>query len=127
MKLESETREGIVVFTLAGSAMQATQQELTDLFSELKEQGGKRMILDLTSTDALPSRVLGQLLGATHAIEEKGGRLAVVVSADPIRFPLFRLGIDRLVSIFNTLDDALAALKAETSSGHVSREATDQA
>lgn len=126
MKFQSETREDITVLTLVGNCKQADPKELAAVFSELKGHGGKRLVLDLSATDALPSRILGQVLAATYTIEEKGGRIAVVTDSESIRVALVRLGMDKLVSVFDNLEDALSALKAEAASGDVTQDTNDQ-
>jgi anti-sigma B factor antagonist len=73
----------------------------------LRARRPPRVVLDLTGVEFVDSMGLGVVLGALKRIRADGGSLRVVVATDRVRKALALTGLDRLLSVFDTLDDAL--------------------
>jgi anti-sigma B factor antagonist len=92
-----------------------------DLYSapELKKRvlaaidaGKTRIVVDLANTTFIDSTTLGVLVGARKRLRLKEGKLAVVCP-DPDKLALFEMtGLDRVFSIHDDRDSALAAVRS---------------
>ena len=75
----------------------------------LVAEGPNRIVVDLTGATFVDSTTLGVLLGAVKRLRLIGGELVIVCSDLNIRRILSITLLDRAFTIYDTLDDALAA------------------
>lgn len=101
--------DGIVVVEVAGEIDLDTAPDLdTALRVALREAGAGGCIADLTHVTFLSSRGLTTLLNATQAAEERREPLRIVVDSNrPVIRPIEITGLDEVLSLFHTVDEAM--------------------
>jgi anti-sigma B factor antagonist len=108
--LETTTiKDDEFVVALTGDVDLYTAPDLKAELVRLTEQGGKRIIIDLTPTTFIDSTTLGVLLGGLKRLRAVGGELVLVCVDRNIR-KIFEITLlDRVFPIFETREEALAA------------------
>lgn len=113
MNVEFAEHNGVLVaFVLADQIDASSAGSFRDNILSRIEQGYKRIILDLTKVDFIDSSGLGAIISALKNLGENG-ELAICGVNEPV-MSLFRLTrMNRIFNIFNSQEEALAALKAK--------------
>jgi anti-sigma B factor antagonist len=100
--------QGRSIVDVTGEVDVHTAPELDVAVSTLISEGNSRIIVDLSGVDFLDSTGLGVLVKALKRVRETDGSLDVVASADRIT-KVFRItGLDAVIGIHASVDDALA-------------------
>lgn len=96
--------------TADGELDVGTAPELRRVVNAALDDAGGTLIVDLTEVTFMDSTTLGVLIGAYNRLRETGGVLALVCPDDRIR-RVFRItGLDKVFTLFNTVDEATTAL-----------------
>ena len=110
--LEIDERARAAVVTLRGELdahdaprLRADLVAAVERASELAES--PRVVLDLTSVGFLDSRVLGTIVGALRRVREAEGELLVVLPETPARRIFEITGLDRVLTLSPSRDEAL--------------------
>jgi anti-anti-sigma factor len=74
---------------------------------------GSAVVVDLSGVTHMDSSGLAALIDAHQAVQERRGRLALVVSSEPVRRTIEVRGLDRVFRILPTREEALAALAGQ--------------
>jgi anti-sigma B factor antagonist len=106
----TETVDGCVVVTPTGALDVATSPPLHTLLHQCLDEGATRLVLDLTQVDFIDSTALRVLVSMHKRMLETGG-FAVVCPHARIRRIFDLTALDRVLTLTETLDEALAALK----------------
>jgi anti-sigma B factor antagonist len=102
------------VIAVGGEIDLFTAPDLKAAIGESLEGGRARVVVDLTDTTFLDSSGLGVLVGALQRLRDRGGALSIV-SVDPSIARTFSItGLDQILAIRETRDEAVAALETET-------------
>jgi len=104
-----ELGEGTFVVGLTGEVDLYTAPELKSELLRLVAEGPNRIVVDLSGATFVDSTTLGVLLGAVKRLRLIGGELVIVCADLNIRRILSITLLDRAFTIYDTLDDALAA------------------
>jgi anti-sigma B factor antagonist len=104
-----QAAEGIYVVALTGEVDLYTAPELKSELLRLVAEEPERIVVDLSGATFVDSTTLGVLLGAVKRLRMIGGELVIVCSDLNIRRILSITLLDRAFTIYDTLDDALAA------------------
>lgn len=110
MEIQLSTREvqGRSVVEVTGEVDVYTAPSLDEELSRLIEEGRVNLVVDLSKVEFLDSTGLGVLVKALKRTREHGGSLAVVATADRIT-KVFRItGLDAVMSMHASVDDAVA-------------------
>ena len=99
--------EGQYVISLSGEVDLYTAPEFKQQLLEVIEQGGRDVIVDLSSTTFIDSTTLGVLVGGVKRLRPNGGRLSLVCSDRNITKIFEITGLDRVFAIHPTLEAAL--------------------
>lgn len=101
--------DGVVVVEVAGEVDLDTAPALdAALRGALREAGTGGCIADLTHVTFLSSRGLTTLLNAAQAAEERREPLRIVVDANrPVIRPIEITGLDEVLRLFHTVDEAM--------------------
>ncbi|HVJ87940.1 MAG TPA: STAS domain-containing protein [Caulifigura sp.] len=111
MKVEVETVEGVTIVRPLGRLDAVTSPELGKVLTELTAEPGARIVLDFSSSPFVASAGL-RVIVATAKKTMAGGRL-VLCGITPLVRQVFDLaGLDRIMKILNTSQEALAAAKS---------------
>ena len=107
---ETEEREQAVIVRFLRSAhVEARSSEpLGQLLSALKPSKPKPVVVDLGQLEWANSLFLGILVGMNKELQEQDRKVAVAGVSEQVRDMLRLTGVHRLLSISNSLEDALA-------------------
>jgi anti-sigma B factor antagonist len=97
------------VISLAGEVDLYTAPEFKQQLLDVIDQGAKEVIVDLTSTTFIDSTTLGVLVGGVKRLRTNEGQLVLVCSDRNITKIFEITGLDRVFTIHETRDAALAA------------------
>jgi anti-sigma B factor antagonist len=104
--------ESVVVLTLTGELDMLTAPELDIAIADAARKEPEAMIVDLTEVKFLATAGLNVLVAAYVQIT-RSGQFGIVADGVAVRRPLKLTGIDTLVMLFPTLEDALANFAVE--------------
>ena len=111
---ESHKADSIVI-KLQGEVDLYAAPELKDHVNRAIESGKTKLVLDLSEATFIDSTTLGILVSGMKRLRPRGGMLAVLCP-DPTMARIFDItGLNRMFSVHDTLESALAALDATTS------------
>jgi len=114
LTLEVRHEQDYLIVTAAGEIDISTVPRLRDCLFELAA-AGRPLVTDLDQISFIDSSGLAVLVGTAKRATACGGSLHAVCSRPKIR-QLFRLtGLDCLIPLAGTLDEALETLAARTS------------
>lgn len=100
----------IVVLAPAGELDLATAPGLSDAIRAAAYRQPAAMVVDLTKVTFLASAGMNALVSAHRLVARSGsGRFGVVANETATVRPLVLSGVDRMVTVFGLLDEALAA------------------
>lgn len=110
MKIESESLEGgVVKINLAGRMdVQGTQE--IDLKFNGYTATQRAVIVDMAAVDFLSSLGIRSLLLVGKAILKRGGKMVLLNPDSSVTHILQMAGIDTLIPIYKSLDEARAAV-----------------
>jgi anti-sigma B factor antagonist len=95
---------GYVDFDVAPQLKQRVVQRI--------EAGDRLLVIDLCDAGFIDSTAIGVLVGALKRLREVGGSLAVVCDNDNVRGIFEVVGLESVIPLHRTREDALAALLA---------------
>jgi anti-sigma B factor antagonist len=110
MKIDTQSQSGQVVISVREDRLDAhNSAELKDRFQRLLEEGGRRLVVDLSSVNFIDSSGLGALLSGYKNATQRGGTLILSGPKARVRamFELTRL--NRVFEIYPRLQEALAS------------------
>ena len=100
--------EGQHVISLSGEVDLYTAPEFKQQLLEVIEQGGRDVIVDLSSTTFIDSTTLGVLVGGVNRLRPAGGRLSIVCTDRNITKIFEITGLDTVFPIHESREEALA-------------------
>src|SRR4051794_24069228 len=106
---ESQLGHGIVL-AVAGEVDVASVDALREALAHADDDPPRDVWIDLTGVDFIDSTGLTVLVLAHRRLDDPVRRLALICPAGPVRRVLAIAGIDRVVPVHATRDDALAVL-----------------
>jgi anti-sigma B factor antagonist len=106
--------DGAVV-AVRGEVDLFTAPELKKSIGTAIEEGRVRIVVDLTETTFLDSSGLGVLVGALQRLRDRDGALSIVNVDPAIARTLSITGLDQILAIRPTRDEAVTALEAQPS------------
>lgn len=74
------------------------------------DEGSRHLVIDLTRTEFIDSTAIGVLVGALKRIQESSGSLAVVCTYENIRDIFALVGLDDMLPLHRSREDALSAI-----------------
>ncbi len=74
------------------------------------DEGSRHLVIDLSAAEFIDSTAIGVLVGALKRLQEAGGSLAVVCTNENIRYIFEVAGLDNMIPLHRSRDDALSAL-----------------
>lgn len=101
------------VIAVRGEVDLFTAPELKQAISDAIEGGRTRVVVDLAQTTFLDSSGLGVLVGALQRLRDRGGALSIVNVDAAIARTFSITGLDQILAIRETREDAIVALETE--------------
>jgi anti-sigma B factor antagonist len=107
---DSTTSDDVAVLVVGGEIDYEASPQLKERIAE-HLLADRRLVLDLSSATFIDSTAIGVLTGAVTRLREAGsGPLAVVCTHEKV-LQIFEItGLDRLVTVYRSCDEALSAL-----------------
>lgn len=103
--------DGIAAVNVGGEIDLATASILEAAIAEALAKGPAALIIDLSEVTFLASAGL-QILVATNQKVNKSARFAVVANGPATSRPIQLTGLDEIIPLYPTLDDALIAVRS---------------
>jgi anti-sigma B factor antagonist len=101
---------GVDVIAVTGYVDFDVSPRLKDCMVSRIETGARRLVIDLTDAGFIDSTAIGVLVGAHKRMLDRGGSFAVVCP-DPIIRGLFEtIGLDEVIDLPSSRDEAIASL-----------------
>lgn len=109
LEITIEQAEDYTVCRPEGELDAYTVGQFRESLAELSGSG--RLLIDLSKVPFMDSAGLGALIGGIRRVREADGEVAVVCSKDSLTRLLHTTGFDRIVSVKETVDEAVEALR----------------
>ena len=109
---DEEIDEQTHVISLGGEIDLYTAPEFKERMVELIEAGKKHIVVDLSEATFIDSTTLGVLVGGVKRLRPSGGGLALVCTDQNISKIFEITGLDRVFSIQESREDALASFSS---------------
>src|ERR1700728_1683661 len=106
-------REGVAVVSVGGEIDLSTAPAFESVIAEALEEDPPVLVIDLSEVTFMASVGL-RVLAATQEKVGKSIQLAVVADNMAASRPMQLTGLDKLISVYPTLDEALTALFVAT-------------
>ena len=107
-----ETPDGVKVISLAGRMDIAGTQEIELRFTNLAASRKALIAVDLSDVSFLASIGMRTLVSSARALMNRGGVMALVKPQSMVQQALVAAGIDSLIPIYPSIDEATRALHA---------------
>ena len=107
MELSVDQHSGVTVITVVGSIDSADSDALADLLGELIETGQISLVVDLGGMDFICSMGLGVMVKTYTRLRKEGGFLHLAKPQPMILTLIKTTGLDRLLPLYDSLEQAL--------------------
>ncbi|MGF1505614.1 MAG: STAS domain-containing protein [Chloroflexi bacterium] len=114
MEIESNQIDGVTILALFGTLDALTAAQLEGAVESALSAEERQLVLNLADLIFLSSAGLRTLITATRAAREHDGDLRVAAVSERVRRVLELAGFDRIVPVFDTVDDAVTSYTDET-------------
>jgi anti-anti-sigma factor len=112
MKVTRSEREGVAILRLAGEFDSFETEEVRRTFESCLKEGRHRVVLDLADLTFANSTTIAYFITAQKRAREAGGGLILASPGDFLRKTLRTLGLEQVLTMRDSLDDAVSALRA---------------
>ncbi len=106
----SQLTDDLGVVELSGEVDLYTAPRFKEDLVGLIESGVEAIVIDLSQVTFIDSTALGVIIGGVKRLRERDGRLMIVAGSRPVVRILDITGLDKVLTVFDTRDEALAAL-----------------
>ena len=103
----------LAVLSVSDAVDMLTAPQLSRAICDVLEHSASALIIDLTEVDFLASVGVSVLVATQGAADAMAVRFAVVADGAATSRPIRLLGLDTILALYPTLDDALQALRRE--------------
>lgn len=111
MKIEQIDGDGVRVFRLTGRLDSTTSPGFETGVIKTIGPDASRVVLDFTAVDYVSSAGLRVVLMAAKQARAARGGFATFGMADPIRHVFDMSGFSKIIPVFGSMDDAVAAVQ----------------
>jgi anti-sigma B factor antagonist len=108
---QEETPEGFLICRPVGELDAFTVSQFRQALAELASS--RRLVIDMSGIPFVDSAGLGALIGGIRRTRELGGDVAVACDRPTLVRLLRTTGFDRIVTVAETVDEAIAALSKD--------------
>ena len=112
MNAETEDRAGIKIIRIAGDLDGMDSGPLPTILSDLVEERGARIVVDMTDVGFINSTGLSALITLTARANTHESRLVLAAVSPFVAGVLETTRLDRFFDVFPTVDAAVAALNS---------------
>lgn len=112
MEIKLNINKNILIASLFGELDHHTAKEVKILIEEkIKNHDIKNLIFDFSNLTFMDSSGIGVIVGRYKLVKSLGGRVTIFGAKNNIKKLLYMSGIDKIIKIFNTLDDAFKGIQ----------------
>jgi anti-sigma B factor antagonist len=108
-------REGVAVVSVGGEIDLSTAPAFEAAITGALDDDPPVLVIELSEVSFMASAGL-RILAATHEKASKSARVAIVANSPATNRPMELTGLDKVMSMYPTLDDALSAVGTGSSS-----------
>jgi anti-sigma B factor antagonist len=102
---------GLAVLVVGGEVDYEVSPQLKVRLMKAIKAGTRRLVLDLTDVSFIDSTAIGVIAAAVERLDEAGGGSVAVVSTHEKVMQIFEItGLDNVLTVHSSREDALAAL-----------------
>jgi anti-sigma B factor antagonist len=102
---------GLAVLVVGGEVDYEVSPQLKVRLMKAIKAGTRRLVLDLTDVSFIDSTAIGVIAAAVERLDEVGGGSVAVVSTHEKVMQIFEItGLDNVLTVHSSREDALAAL-----------------
>lgn len=105
--VQTREQDGIVILELSGELDIGGVTTVKKAFEGYFEKGLVKVVLDLSGMGYTSSAGMGVFMGIARQVKEKGGNVKMVGINDRVNRVFTLIGITKIFSIYNTVEDAL--------------------
>ena len=109
LSFEVDETDETTVLAVSGEVDAATAPQLRDQLDRLAGSGHAHVVVNLAEVDFIDSSALSALVVGLKRFENFGGEMVLCCAQPRILKVLEIAGLGRIMRVFDTLDDALAA------------------
>ncbi|MBM3266614.1 MAG: STAS domain-containing protein [Candidatus Sericytochromatia bacterium] len=109
--LATRSADSVQIVTIAGHVDAHTAPRLEETIGALLDEGAFHVVLDLADLTYISSAGLGVLTGTLGTFRDRGGDLKLARTPDKVFRVLDLLGFTRLLELFDTPEEAVAAFQ----------------
>lgn len=107
MEISLNIKKNTLTARLFGELDHHTAKEVKNSIEEvIKNKEIKNLIFDFTNLDFMDSSGIGVIVGRYKLINSLGGQVVIVGTKNNIKKLLTMSGIDKIIKIFNTAEEA---------------------
>jgi anti-sigma B factor antagonist len=107
---EHATEGDVCVICVGGYVDFDVAPQLKKFIVHRIQEGDRLIVVDLSEAGFIDSTAIGVLVGALKRLSEAGGFLAVVCANDNVRSIFEIVGLENVIPLHRSRDDAFAAL-----------------
>jgi anti-sigma B factor antagonist len=112
ISVDTHERGSWTVIAAAGEVDVVSAPELRGEIVRVVSEGSSDVVLDLSGVVFIDSFGLGVLVGAVKRIQAHDGHLRVVIGEARVHAVLELTGLDRVLELYDSLEQAIAPLDA---------------
>jgi len=113
MRLESQIRDGVCILRLQGRFVTGSDAALVCAQNSLEEIGIAKAVIDLSAVPYIDSTGLAFVVELHKFLVSRGGQLFLANANQRVREVLRLTRIGEIIPLFEDVEDAEAALRAE--------------
>jgi len=107
---QSQLTDGLGLVEVSGEVDLYTAPRMKEDLVALIETGVGQVVVDLSRVTFIDSTALGVIISGVKRLAERDGHLAIVAGSRPVVRILSVTGLDKVLTIYDTREAALAAL-----------------
>ena len=107
---EEATDRGVHVIPVVGYVDFDAAPQLKRRIVQRIDEGGRRLVVDLSEAGFIDSTGIGVLVGAVKRLRDVDGSLAVVCPDDTMRNIFEIVGLEEVIPLHTSRDDAVSAI-----------------
>ena len=112
MRIKESEMDGVVILTLSGKMMlDAKSISLHEYVKDLIKHGKNKVVMDMGKITWFGSTGLGALLASYTSLKDNGGDLKIARATRKIRSVFMFTQIIKVLENYDTVEEAVAALK----------------
>lgn len=112
MNFDVSERDGVTVIASRGNVLGGPDgSDLHDFLADLREEGRRNVVMDLSAAQLMNSSGLGMIVSALTTLRNAGGDLRLAAVPERVRSLFVITKLDRVFKMHPTVEEAVASFK----------------